>query len=90
MAYDVSDWRKLGAVLRQARLAAGLTQQALATRAGVSRAWLARLEGGHRAAELEPLLRLLDALDLTLTIGPKPPNPGTDAVLAALAEQERD
>ncbi len=88
--FDIADWRKLGAVLRQARLDAHLTQDALAGRAGVSRAWLARVEAGHRKAELEQLLRLIDALDLTLAVKPRRRSPGAEAALAALRESEAD
>lgn len=35
-----------------------------------ARSWLARVEAGHRGAELEPLLRLVAALDLSLTLRP--------------------
>ncbi|NQW72586.1 MAG: helix-turn-helix transcriptional regulator [Actinobacteria bacterium] len=62
----ISDWIKLGAFLRQARNERGWTQIQMAQRAGVSRAWLARLESGHRRAELESILRLFTALDLRL------------------------
>ena len=61
-------WSKLGALVRDTRLSQGLSQTALAARANVARSWLARVEAGHRGAELEPLLRLLAALDLTLTL----------------------
>ena len=62
----ISDWIKLGAYVRAARHERGWTQIQLAQRAGVSRAWLARLESGHRRAELESILRLFAALDLRL------------------------
>ncbi|MFE3455920.1 helix-turn-helix domain-containing protein [Nocardiopsis aegyptia] len=66
--FVLTGWSKLGALVRDARLSQGLSQAALATRAGVARSWLARVEAGHRGAELEPLFRLLAALDLTLTL----------------------
>jgi transcriptional regulator with XRE-family HTH domain len=64
----VTGWVKLGGLIRDARASQGLSQVELAARAGVSRSWLARVEAGHRGAELEPLLRLLAALDLSLTL----------------------
>lgn len=64
----INDWQKFGATVRSARLRHGLTQQVLAERAGVSRAWLARFESGHRAAEMEQTLRLLAALGLQIAI----------------------
>lgn len=68
MDIRISDWTKLGSVLRDARKARGLSQHELASRGRVSRSWLARLEAGHRGAELEPLFRLLNALGLTLSL----------------------
>ena len=67
-AFTVTGWTKLGGLVRDARLARGLSQANLAAQAGVARSWLARVEAGHRGAELEQLFRLLDALDLTLTL----------------------
>ena len=69
----VDDWHKLGAVLREARTAQGLSQHALAARAGVSRSWLARVEGGHRGAEIEQLFRLLEVLGLDLVLRDRRP-----------------
>ncbi|MDA2813150.1 helix-turn-helix transcriptional regulator [Nocardiopsis sp. RSe5-2] len=66
--FTLTGWSKLGGLVRDTRLSQGLSQSALAARAGVARSWLARVEAGHRGAELEPLLRLLAALDLTLTL----------------------
>ncbi|MFI6578854.1 helix-turn-helix domain-containing protein [Nocardiopsis sp. NPDC050513] len=66
--FTLTGWSKLGGLVRDTRLSQGLSQAALAARAGVARSWLARVEAGHRGAELEPLLRLLAALGLTLTL----------------------
>lgn len=68
--YTITSWTKLGGLLRDARKAQGLTQAELAERAGVARSWLARVEAGHRGAEFETLLRLLDALGMNLTLTP--------------------
>ena len=57
----ISRWTDLGWAIREARLAQGLSQHRLAARAGVSRAWLARVETGHRKAEFELLMRTLEA-----------------------------
>lgn len=62
----ISDWVKLGAAIRDARTSHGLTQKELAISAKVSRSWLAKVESGHRGAELEQVLRLLSALGLGL------------------------
>jgi y4mF family transcriptional regulator len=65
---QITHWSKLGATVKDSRQALGLSQNQLAERAQVSRSWLARVEAGHRGAELEPLLRLLDALGLKLSL----------------------
>jgi transcriptional regulator with XRE-family HTH domain len=65
-AISISDWAKLGAAIRDARTLHGLTQNELAASAKVSRSWLAKVESGHRGAELEQILRLLSALGLGL------------------------
>lgn len=48
----------------------GLSQAQLAERAGVSRKWLSEFERGKSTAELGLVLRLLDSLDLHVTIAP--------------------
>ena len=58
----------LGILVRNARLEQLLSQAETAARARVSRSWLARVEDGHAGAELAPLLRLFDALDLRLAL----------------------
>jgi HTH-type transcriptional regulator/antitoxin HipB len=84
---SINDWQKMGATLRAARRDHGLSQQALADRAGVSRAWLARFETGHRHAEMEQVFRVLNALDLSLAVKPVERPAGENAVLAALAQR---
>lgn len=60
----------LGAAIRDARIAQGLTQVQLASQAGVSREWLIGVEQGSRPrAELTKILSLLHTLDLPLSIG---------------------
>jgi DNA-binding XRE family transcriptional regulator len=57
----------LSSAIRGRRSELGLTQAALATRAGVSRSWLIDLEGGLKTTlEVGPILKVLDALDLHL------------------------
>lgn len=71
----LSTVRDLGAAVRRARRAAGLSQQALADRAGVSRQWLSRLESGKGpAAEMGKVLDVLAALGLAvdLVAAPRP------------------
>lgn len=78
---EIDHWVQLGQVIRDGRARSGLTQQALAEKAGVSRAWLARVESGHRKAEIEFVMRALGALDLSLAVVPRTP-PDVDPELA--------
>lgn len=75
----IDGWVKLGSAVRDARLSQRLTQTELASRAGVARSWLARVEAGHRNAELEPLFRLVRALGLTLSLDPAEGEPKESA-----------
>ena len=52
----------VGEELRDARVAAGLTQEEVAARAGVDRSYLSRLEHGHQSPTVDMLLRLCDAI----------------------------
>lgn len=56
----------IGAIIRARRQDRGLSQQALADRAGVSRKFLIDLEAGHERAELGKTLAALAALGLSL------------------------
>ncbi|WP_419553870.1 helix-turn-helix domain-containing protein [Candidatus Poriferisodalis sp.] len=58
---------QFGQEVRRLRESAGLTQAQLARQAGVSRRWIGRLERGHTGAELDNIMRLTRALDLSLT-----------------------
>lgn len=62
----------LGAELRRYRAAAGLTQQQLAERSGVSRRWIGLCEKGHPRAELGNLMRVARALGLAVRFDPQP------------------
>lgn len=52
----------LGAELRNARLAAGLTQEKLAFSAGVDRAYVSQLENDHKSPTVDMLYLICDAL----------------------------
>jgi|KBSSwiStaDraftv2_1062776.scaffolds.fasta_scaffold12228_2 HTH-type transcriptional regulator/antitoxin HipB len=82
---NITNARQLGTEVRDARKKQGLSQEGLAARAGVSRAWLARFETGHPAASLAPLFRVLGALDLSLDLTARTVTEAEAAVLAALA-----
>jgi DNA-binding XRE family transcriptional regulator len=59
----------VGALARQARVTAGLSQTELGQRIGASRFWVAQFEKGKPSAELA--LRAMHALGLTVHIEPK-------------------
>ncbi len=56
----------VSALVKDQRLFLGLTQTDLAARAGVSLRWLAGLEAGSPGASIDKVMRLLDALDITI------------------------
>jgi transcriptional regulator with XRE-family HTH domain len=57
----------LGHALRELRLRAGLTQEAVALRAGMHPAYVSRLERGHRGVQWLTVRRLLVALEVDLS-----------------------
>lgn len=64
--------KDLGNAIRRVRHDRGLSQQQLATRAGVGRPWLSELETGKRTAELGRTLAVLAALELTVRLDDMP------------------
>ena len=60
--------REITRVILDARIRAGLTQNELAAKTGISQADISRLEHGTRNPSIELLKRLADALDSTLRI----------------------
>lgn len=60
----VRNAEQLGRSIRLKRKEKGLSQQALATRLGVERKWVIRLEAGNPKAELGLVLSALNALNL--------------------------
>jgi transcriptional regulator with XRE-family HTH domain len=63
-----SDAVKSAALLREARLRAGLTQEAVAERTGKTRPQIARWEAGGMAPSLETLLKLIRACGFDLPL----------------------
>lgn len=57
----------LAALARGRRLDRGWSQAEVAGRAGVSRKWVSDFETGKVSVDLGAVLRLLDALDITLS-----------------------
>jgi len=63
--------KALGALAREARIGAGMTQAQLGEKIGASRFWVAEFERGKSRAELGLTLKALRALELVLTVEPK-------------------
>lgn len=61
------DGERLGARLRELRLAAGLTQAELARRTGIHRPNIARVEAGRHTPSLETLARIANAIGVSTT-----------------------
>jgi transcriptional regulator with XRE-family HTH domain len=59
--------QQFGSVSRQRRLAAGLSQEELADRAGLHRTYISLLERGQRTPSIEVVRQLANGLDTTMT-----------------------
>jgi len=83
--YSLSDQgiiKEMGAALRRMRLSQNLTQQELASRAGIDRITLGKLENGH-AANLLTLIQALRALGQLETLSDFEDQPVTSPLQAA-------
>lgn len=67
--------RELASAIRAERKRLGLSQSALAERAGVGREWMIGLEKGKATAEIGLVLRTLRALGLIVQLDSKPEMP---------------
>jgi len=65
---EISSILDLSALVRGRRQSLGLSQEELAVRANVSRQWISAFELGRPGAELRLILRLLEALELRLSV----------------------
>jgi len=86
---SIADWNKFGATIKAERARLALSQHELASQAGVSRSWLAKLEAGHRGAEFEQILRLLEALGLSLVLRSVATAPSEDEASASTVPAHR-
>jgi HTH-type transcriptional regulator / antitoxin HipB len=67
---EINSILDLSALVRGRRQTLGLSQEELADRANVSRQWISAFERGRPGAELRLILRLLEALELHLSVDP--------------------
>lgn len=82
----IRDSRSLGAALRAARVAAGLTQAQLAERSGVSRRTIISIENGHSAGEVGRILTIARALHQVVKLEPAPLTDELDDLLGATSD----
>ena len=73
------DNREIGTRIRLARRDAGLTQEKLAEKIGVSTVFVSQLESGSRAPGLETLVKLSQTLHVSLDLLVLGGAPGGDA-----------
>ena len=76
--------RDLGVVVRERRMARGLSQSALAAQVGVSREWVNSVERGKPNVQLAPVFDLLTVLDLQLALVERTPHAEADALMDEL------
>jgi y4mF family transcriptional regulator len=69
---DVRTISDIANAVRGRRLQLGMSQDALARRAGVSRKWIYEFEAGKPGAELRIVLVVLEALGMRLALGAAP------------------
>ncbi len=70
----------IASTVREARRRAGLTQAALAERAGVPQSTVGRIESGARTPSTEMIERLVRAAGLEVTVSLGEPDPATDSM----------
>ncbi|WP_454719059.1 helix-turn-helix domain-containing protein [Caulobacter segnis] len=71
---------QLGAHIRRLRERANLSQTQLADLAGTRQEMISIIERGHDGAKLSVLLDLLAALDVDLTLAPRPKSAAGDVL----------
>jgi len=76
------DYAAIGGRIRNARLAAGLSQAALAEKCNISISFLGHIERGSRKMSLETLVALCDALNLSTDYLLQDELPGSEAVIS--------
>lgn len=91
------DYKEIGLRIKDRRVAMGLTQEAMAERAGITPTYASHIERGEKRPSLGVLVRIATALDITvdrLLTGSQPADrtaflSDMDALLARCTLQER-
>ncbi len=86
MAIPLRNSNDFGTLVRDQRLAAGLTLPQLAEQAEVSRRWLASLESGSPGASIAKVMRTLDILGIAISADIGPPSSITSSPATSLDE----
>lgn len=76
---DKPDYQKIGQRIRMLRMKSGLTQEQLAEASDLSVPYLSHIERGSKRASLETLVRVAEALDVTV-----------DRLLSGIQPADRD
>lgn len=63
-----TDFKKIGSIIREARVNNNQTQQSLADECGISRTYLADIESGRNLGGLQVTARLFGVLGLDLNL----------------------
>lgn len=74
--------QQLGAAIKRARRAAGLSQSALAEKVGIWQETISKIESGQTNARVDTLCDILAALDLEIAIRPRSKGSPEDIVEA--------
>ena len=85
---ETASLHKIGAQLRRARQAAGLTQEQVAELAGISRPRYRDIETGAAAARATTLMNVARALGLEMMLIPQFLVPAVDTLLSPGAEED--
>lgn len=73
--------KEIGTYIRDQRKRQKLDQATLASRVGVNRRWVTEVERGKPRAEIELVLKALEALGLRLSVGSQDlPSPAAEAL----------
>jgi transcriptional regulator with XRE-family HTH domain len=80
VAVRIDNPADIGALVREARAEAGLTQTQLARHMGASREWVINLEQGRPGLSLDLVLRALAETGLIMLVEPAPHDPVFDAL----------
>lgn len=74
----------VAAAVRGRRLDSKLSQSELAKRSGISRKWISEFEAGKATVEFALVIRILEALGLSLDLNEDPSSPSATSAVATV------